>query len=298
MSRYLGVTAAGIARALGFTPSSGGTFPVTSSGVVSSGGSLQILSGGSETISSGATLNVASGGSETILSGGTLTVSGGFVLDNAVALTVSSAALGSSGGALQALHSSLKDGYMTPGLTTGRWHGPPYVCVNSGTTTSAVSGTIYATLFYNPVPQTISNLGSYVLTSATGHLMWGVYAANPVAGGSGGTPAGATLVGATTSVSISATSAGHSAAFSQTLDQGYHWICVMADAAPTMGGITQANSAGDIYALGAVTMAAPSTQILGFTAAGTVFSTGFPSTFPAATLVSAGTGMVGTMVQK
>lgn len=312
-------------------------FPITSgqSGVVSSGGSIIILSGGSETISgtetiaSGGALIVSAGGSETIsgtetiASGGTLTVNAGgtetvrgslliasggsetvqsggtFTIANGAAVSLASVALGSSGGGLQAVHSALADGYLCPGLTAGRWYGNPWAGVNSSTVTSAVSGTIYALLFYNPAPQTISNLGSYVVTSATGNLIWGVYKANPVGGGSGGTPAGATLVGATTSVSISASAAGHSAAFTPFLDQGYHWLAVMADATPTLAGMNGLVSGGLLFAGGVATLAATTTNFaLGYTAAGNIFSSGMPTTFPAATAVSGGTALVGTMVQK
>lgn len=270
---------------------SGGTETISGTETIASGGSLIIAAGGSETVSgtetiaSGGSLSIASGGSEVVSPGGSLTVSSGAVL------SVTSGAVISSGTA-QALENAAGTAGLNPltpgGFATGRWYGPPYARPTS-VNINAASGTLYATLIYIPNTMSWSALGSWINTSTTANLLWGMF--GPVtqthlANSLSGTP----KVGQTSSAPISGTNAQHSAAFTSALVPGWYVGAVMGDAAYSAGVVTAAAvvSSWCGYLFGDATApAGAASPVVGFTSAGTVFANGMPANLPTMTAVTA-----------
>lgn len=267
---------------------SGGIETISGTETIASGGSLIIAAGGSETVSgtetiaSGGSLSIASGGSEVVSPGGSLTVSSGAVL------SVTSGAVISSGTA-QTLVDAQGSAGLNPlhpgGFVAGRWYTGPMGTTGSSTTLALVSGTLYATLFYVPEVVSFTALGNWINTSTTANLLWGAY--GPI------TPtqfaavlSGAPKLGATTSAAISATSAMHSAAFGSAMRPGWYVGCVMADAACSATALAGVSSATAGYLLGFATGGVP-TISAGFTVAGQTFGNGMPANLPVMTAVAA-----------
>lgn len=260
----------------------GGSETVSGTETIASGGLLVVAAGGSqtvsgtETIASGGALVVASGATETIVSGGQLVISSGAVISSGTAQTL-----------LNAEGVAGLDPITPGGFVAGRWYGPPYTRGQSSNI-NAASGTIYATLFYVPYVTSFSALGSWINTSTTANLLWGVYGPitpTQMAASLSGTP----KVGQTTSTAIAGTSASISAAFTSALQPGWHAGVIMGDAAFSAGNAGGGGlAAWAAYIFGDATPVPGNTFSAGFTVAGTVFANGLPATLPTMTATVAG----------
>lgn len=174
-----------------------------------------------------------------------------------------------------------------PGYRSGAWYGPP--AVNTGTVTVTANNRLYATPFELKAKTVISQLFMLTIVHTAGNAKFALYTNDDAELGGDGQPdalidscAASASTSINTVIGPTALAGGN-----RTLDPGIYWFASMFDAAIGMHGY----NIGDKY-IASLIGGNNATRALGAASSGVsgvyydstgIYTSGFPSTFPAPT---------------
>lgn len=166
----------------------------------------------------------------------------------------------------------LHPGYVAVNYYSGN---PGALLSNSGAAISA--NTLYAYLLVTPIGVVPTKLSVDVTSGVTGACHMGVYNQNTVAGGAGGTPAGASLNVDAGTISTTGTGVQELTGVAVAPTAKAYWVALLCNAAPSVGTLTTGSNPMQNWLAGQSSWGT-SNQVFGFTA--TQSYGALPATFP------------------